>query len=237
MKNHDHLSPAEHDHTHKSHESSLSDELACHLPYAAFSLALAFIILSFMHFASLTSDHTSETWRKGYHVLFHSFHYLHLIFAVTGTLVTYFRFARNIFIGIIISLIFPAIFCSLSDVALPTLASDLLGVPMKMHICFFQLKDLLNLLPFMIMGLITGLALRRHHESALMFLSLGSHFIHILISSMAAVFYVVSYGFSAWPKSMGLLYFLLVIAVVIPCTLSDIVIPMYCARYKRKKKL
>jgi hypothetical protein len=236
MKSHEHSSE-HHDHTHKSHESSLRDELACHLPYAAFSLAVGFVIISFMHFIALLSDAHSTIWHKGYHVLFHSFHYLHLIFAVTGTLVTYFRFARSLITGIIISLIFPAIFCTLSDVALPSLASNILGVSMQLHICFFKIHDLLNLLPFMIMGLITGLALRRHSESALMFLSLGSHFVHILISSLAAIFYVVSNGFYAWPKSMGLLFFLLVLAVVIPCTLSDIVIPMYFARYQRKKNL
>jgi hypothetical protein len=237
MKTHKNTQHHDDDHTHKSHESSLFDELTCHLPYAAFSIALGFVMLSFMHFSSLGTLKDAVLIKKGYHVLFHSFHYLHLIFAVTGTLVTYFRFARNMALGIIISLIFPAIFCTLSDVALPSLASDLLGVTMKMHICFFKWNDFLNLSPFMIMGILVGLALKRHHESALVFLSLGSHFIHILISSLAALCYVVSHGFIAWPKSMGLLFFLLVLAVVIPCTISDIVIPMYFARFGRKNKI
>lgn len=223
------------DHTHKSHESSLYDELGCHLPYAAFSLALGFVILSFMHLFGLNFGNQALL-QKGYHVLFHSFHYLHLVFAVTGTFVTFFRFSNNVLMGCIISLVSPAIFCTLSDVALPTLAGNILGVHMSMHICFFKLQDFINLMPFMIVGLISGLALRKHHEASLGFFSLGSHFIHILISSLAALFYMVSFGFMAWPKSMGLLFFLLVIAVVVPCTISDIVVPMYFARSKISKK-
>lgn len=90
----------------------------------------------------------------------------------------------------------------------------------------------MNVLPFMLIGLVTALALRRHHAKSLSMVSLGSHFIHILISSLAALFYIVSYGFNDWSSMMGILYFFLVIAVVIPCTLSDVVVPLYFARYK-----
>lgn len=170
--------------------------------------------------------------RKNYHILFHSFHYLHLVFAVTGTFVTFSRFSKNTFRGIIVSLIAPAIFCTLSDVALPSLAGDLLGVSMKMHVCFIHWHDTLNLIPFMIVGIINGLLLRKHSETSLSLFSLGSHFVHILISSLAALFYMVSFGFEAWYDSMGILFFFLVIAVVLPCTISDIVVPLYFARYK-----
>ena len=221
------------DHAHASHETSLRDELACHFPYAAFSVAIGFVVLSFMYFWGLSISDPHRL-RKGYHVLFHSFHYLHLVFATTGTFVTFSRFSNNIVRGIIVSLISPAIFCTLSDIALPALAANLLGVSMDVHICFFEWCDTLNILPFMIIGIISGLALRRHHEASLGFFSLGSHFVHILISSLAALFYIVSFGFDRWHHSMGFLFFFLVIAVVIPCTISDIVIPMYFARLKKK---
>ncbi|MFA6065765.1 MAG: hypothetical protein WC707_01130 [Candidatus Babeliaceae bacterium] len=220
------------DHNHSSHEASLYDELTCHLPYAAFSVAIGFIVLSLLHFMSMNL--AQAQLHKGYHILFHAFHYLHIMFAVTGTLVTFLRFSNHLTRGIIVSLISPAVFCTLSDVALPALAGNILGVHMDMHICFFKLHDFMNVLPFMLVGLITALSLSRHHVRSLNFISLGSHFIHILISSLASLFYVVSYGFSGWPKVMGILYFFLVIAVVIPCTFSDVVVPLYFARKKNK---
>lgn len=226
--NHDHSG-----HTHSNHAASLRQELMCHFPYAAFSLALGFIVLSLIHLLTGTGYNDSRQLTESYHILFHSFHYLHLIFAVTGTSIMFFRYSKNVIGGILVSLLAPAIFCTLSDVALPALAGNLLGVHMPVHICFTNLPDLINLLPFMIVGLLNGWMIRQHSESSMGFISLASHFVHILISSLAALFYMVSYGFTYWHDMMGILLVFLLIAVVIPCTLSDIVVPMYFARRKK----
>lgn len=219
-------------HTHASHEYDLWAELLCHLPYASFSLGIGFVLLSMMHFIGLTFTN-EQRLLGGYHLLFHSFHYLHILYASMGTLVTFSRFSRSIGKGILLSIISPTIFCTLSDVMLPALAGELLGVPMRIHICFFH--ELHNVIPLMIIGVVTGLALRQHHETWLGFFSLGSHFVHILISALASLLYVVSYGFDQWFHFMGLLYVLLVVAVVVPCTISDVVVPIYFAAIKGKK--
>lgn len=218
------------EHSHHSHEYSITQELSCHLPYATFSVAICFVILSFMYFISLGFLVEEDLLRGGYHMLFHSFHYLHLIFATTGTFVAFSRFSRKILLCIVVSLISPAIFCTLSDIALPALAGYLLGLEMGVHICFFSLHDFMNVMPFMLVGLITGYTISRHYEAMLSFVSLSSHFVHILISSLAATFYTASYGFDAWHSYMGILFLLLVIAVVVPCTISDVVIPIYFSR-------
>jgi hypothetical protein len=231
-RNHNHNHNHNHSHSHQSHESSILSEISCHLPWATFSIAFGFILLSILHFVGLGSSRPS-TLSHGYHILFHAFHYLHIVYAVVGTMVTFSRFSSAIVRGVVLSVLSPSFFCTLSDVALPTLAGNLLGVKMDMHICF--ISELHNIIPLLIMGLITGLVLRAHHESLLSFFSLGSHFFHILISSLASLFYMVSYGFDKWHQSMGLLFFFLVIAVVVPCTLSDVVVPWYFARRKYEK--
>jgi hypothetical protein len=234
---HNHQSEHSHSkHTHGDHIGSLRQELMCHFPYAAFSLALGFTILSLIHLLTGTGYHNGVELKHSYHILFHSFHYLHLIFAVTGTCIMFFRFSKNVLAGILVSLIAPAIFCTLSDVALPALAGNILGVKMPVHICFTNFADLINLLPFMGVGLLNGWMIRQHGESSLGFISLASHFIHILISSLAALFYMISFGFTQWHNMMGILLIFLLVAVVIPCTLSDIVVPMYFARRKAKRK-
>lgn len=224
-----------HEHSHQEHEVVLSQELACHLPYATFSVAISFIFLSVIHFFSLGFSIPQYMVRGGYHILFHAFHYLHLIFAIAGTFVAFSRFSHKMARGIIVSLISPAIFCTLSDVALPSIAGQILGVNMGMHICFFSWHDLLNVIPFMFVGLVTGFAISRHHSSTLGFISLASHFIHILISSLAATFYTVSFGFDDWNSVMGLLFILLMISVVIPCTISDVIVPLYFSRNRSTK--
>ena len=191
--------------------------------------------MSILHFFSLGFSISQHNVRGGYHLLFHAFHYLHLIFAISGTFVAFSRFSSNIWRGVLVSLFFPAIFCTLSDIALPAIAGKMLGVNMGVHICFFSIPDLMNVIPFMFVGLVTGYAISKHHSSDLGFISLASHFVHILISSLAATFYTVSYGFDEWNTLMGLLFLLLVIAVVIPCTVSDVVVPLYFSRHKSKR--
>jgi hypothetical protein len=215
------------------HSHSVWEEFVCHVPYAGFSLALGFAFLSIIYFIGLGFAHPDLATR-GYHVMFHSFHYLHVIVAVAGCAITFFRFSRNVLLGVVVSLVAPTFFCILSDIMLPTLAGRILGVPMDMHICFFCPHDAMNLFAFMIVGLLCGVALLQHKESLKTF-SLTSHFLHILVSSMASIFYIVANGFDTWYESMGILFVFLFIAVIIPCTLSDVVVPLYFARGSRRK--
>lgn len=225
--------PCSHDehHSHESHETSLLNELACHWPWATFSIAFGFILLSIISFLGLGIDSYAKI--GGYNVLFHSCHYLHIVYAVVGTMVAFARFSSALPRALAFSIVIPSVFCTLSDIALPTLAGNILGVKMHMHICFFS--ELHNIIPLLLVGLFTGYLLRLHHESMLGFFSIGSHFIHILISSLASIFYMVSYGFEQWHQHMGLLFLFLIIAVVIPCTLSDLVIPWYFSQKKYEK--
>lgn len=220
------------DHHHDAHETSLIAELTCHLPFAAFSVALCFVAIALLQFFVTAGGSQVSGLKHAYKALFHVLHYLHIMFAVAGTLVSYSRFSGRLSGGFGLALISPAFFCTLSDVALPSLASKILGVSIKMHVCFFHWHDFVNLVPFMIMGLVSGIALARHHELSRGFFTLGYHFFHIMLSALASLVYVVSYGFTDWSHSVGLLYFLLVLAVVVPCTISDLVVPFYFARYK-----
>lgn len=221
------------DHGHDHHNHGLKAEFLHHFPYAVFSVALGMVILSlldYVSYSSLPSKLTSSC--NGYHMLFHSFHFLHILFAATGTVITYSRFAKNpsLWKVLLVGSISPMIFCILSDVVLPYLSGRILGVDMEFHICFH--RELRNVLPFLIMGILNGLILRTHHTAMLRMFSLGSHFTHILISSLASLFYMVSHGFTDWYGQMGYVFLFLVGAIIIPCTLSDVIVPMYLAGKK-----
>lgn len=213
-----------HDH---AEEHTLMGELSCHLPHAIFSVAFALSVLSFVSYFSLNTIDMPITCR-GAHMLFHSFHFMHIAFAATGTVITFRRFSRNILRCLIVGVLSPAIFCTLSDVVLPYLGGKLLGVDMHFHFCFAS--ELINVVPFLMVGIINGFAMSSHHEGRQGLYSHFSHAIHILISSLASTFYLVSHGFTAWYLYIGTVFLFLVIAVVVPCTLSDVVVPMAFAR-------
>lgn len=221
---------------------SIWDEVICHVPFTCFALSIAFALLGIMHFFGLASMADDSVLSCGYGILFHLFHYLHILIAVAGSVATYFRFVslktgavRKLILGVVVALIAPTVFCVCSDILLPSLAGRLLGMQVCMHVCFLHPHDALNLGAFMFMGLLSGLAMLARGESLRIF-SFFSHFGHILASSLAAVFYLAAHECNFWFSSMGILLFFLFFAVVIPCTMSDIVVPMYCAHRSGEQK-
>jgi hypothetical protein len=215
----------EHEDECGKHDHTFYEELIHHLPYAIFSVAVGIVILSFLSaFQSITPS--------GYYLLFHSFHFLHILFAATGTIITFSRFSRNTTMALIVGIISPTFFCIFSDILMPYAVGRLLGVTMELHICFHH--EIHNILPFLAAGVINGMLLRHHQSSMLRLFSIGSHFVHILISSLAALFYLVSHGFSSWHSQMGYIMLVMAVAIIVPCTLSDIVVPMYFAGIKKK---
>ena len=210
------------------HGSSMTGELIEHFPYAVFSVALGLIGAALMQYFSFGA--TAYTVKNGSFILFHAFHYLHIVFAATGSMITFFRFSKNIIKGVVVATISTLFFCVLSDILLPYLAGYALGAHMNLHICFNELN---NVLPFLVIGLFNGWVLNQHSKDSQTYYSVWSHFAHIFVSSIASLLYMISNGFDQWSQQMGPIFFMLILAVVIPCTFSDVVVPMFFA--KRKK--
>lgn len=219
-------------HTYHGHSHSFMEEITHHLPYAIFSVAFGLAILSFLVYSSFMAGATDYVVCRGSNVLFHSFHFMHIVFAATGTLITFFRFSTNILKGFIVGCLSSAFFCTLSDVIFPYIGGTLMGVHMHFHLCFAT--ELHNILPFLCVGLLNGFLMSRQHASKQVMFSLFSHFVHILISSFASIFYLISQGCTNWYTNIGIVFLFLVIGVVVPCTLSDVVVPMAFARNQKK---
>lgn len=220
-----------HNHYH-DHEHNLKSELLHHLPYAIFSVAFSLIILSFVTLVFSSMPEVVVAVR-GASILFHSFHFMHIVFAATGAIITYQRFSNSMINGIFLGIWSPALFCTLSDSILPYIGGKMLGVDMCFHLCFWS--ELANVLPFLFVGIINGFVLSKHNQESQKVYSIFSHFIHIFVSSLASTFYLVSHGFMDWYKDIGFVFLFMIFAVVIPCTLSDVVVPMAYARFTKKK--
>lgn len=216
----------------EAHEHTIASELTHHFPYAVFSVLMGLATLSFISFLSMANLNDQAT-AKGAHLLFHSFHFMHIVFAATGTLITYFRFSKSIIKGLLIGAATATVFCTLSDSILPYIGGRMLGVPMHFHLCFITELD--KIMPFLLVGLLNGYIMSRHNQSKQSFYSKFSHFTHILVSSFASIFFLVSHGFVNWSANIGYVFLFLIIAVVGPCTFSDVVVPMYFAKADKKK--
>lgn len=214
------------------HSHTLKDELFFHLPYAVFAVAFSLIVLSFFDFLSIGKSAQQLAvvrWQ-----MFHNLHFMHIAFASVGTLLTFFKYSRSIAKGALIGIVSPSIFCVLSDVVFPWLGGKLLGVDMPLHICFWH--EMGNIIPFLIIGFITGFILssqrylgESQHSDCADF-GVWSHSAHIFISSLASSFYFVANGFTNWADSIGAVFLVLIGAVLIPCTLSDVIVPAFYAQ-------
>ena len=216
-------------------------ELFHHLPFGTLAVALSLMILTIIHVSGIGyavpsfAAHAGCCCQEnnGMNVLFHSFHFIHILFAVSGAMMTFYRYSNRIILGMIIGVISSSVFCTLSDVLLPYLAGALLGMDMELHICFFS--ELSNILPFLLIGALNGLIMYHVRDFKTESNSLNLHFFHTMISALASSFYAVGHGFSDFYSYLGLFFLLILGAVVLPCTIADVVVPIFCARMVNKK--
>ena len=200
----------------------LKVELREHLPYTIFSVAVAMGALGLLTaaFRALDADGMAEA-NEG---LFHVFHPLHILFSATATTAMFRRHERKPFKAALIGLTGAIGICSISDILIPYAAGLLLGVNMRLHVCLVAGPGLV--LPFAATGIVAGLVVSPRTHRGTIF----SHSAHVMISAMASILYLVSFGMTDWFRAAGLVFVYMVLAVVIPCCSSDIVFPLLLTR-------
>jgi hypothetical protein len=79
-------------------------------------------------------------------------------------------------------------------------------------------------IPFAVFGVILGLT------STEVFLNrnstIFSHSAHVFVSTIASILYLTSYGFLDWMENMFIVFIIVVLAVLIPCCTSDVILPL-----------
>jgi len=195
-------------------------ELAHHLPFSIMSVAFGLVLAGLLHFitrAAGTAD-PSEYFRE----LFHLFHPLHILFSATATTAMFWQNERNLFKAAAVGVAGSIGICGISDVIIPYVAGLMLGTRMHLHICIIEHPYMI--LPFLFLGLMMGfLRPGRLEKRGGVVLS---HSLHVFISAAASVMYLVSYGMSNWLYHVGAVMIFMVLAVIIPCCMSDIVFPL-----------
>lgn len=187
--------------------STKISEFLAHLPITLVATFLAYFSLK-----KLTSD---PNYIPNFQRYFHIFVYLHFLMSAATTTAIYFKHTNKILRSLIIGITGSAIMCSVADILLPYTASFLAGYKIKFHFCIFE--DVASI--FIILGAFAGFLLFRFF----LFITYITHPVHILASTLAAYFYLVSFGkFAVTPTTMIIVIF----STLIPCTFSDFVYPM-----------
>lgn len=166
--------------------------------------------------------------------LFEGFFIGHLFFASLTPAALFSIYRRTLWTGILLAVVSSALTCTLSDIVFPYLGGTILNYGMVFHVCIIEEPVLAW--SFIISGAFIGYFLSQYIRK----LSTYTHSAHILLSSLAAGLYLISYGVNV--LSLKALFFIpiLIISVLIPCVMNDIGVPSlivsFSAKSEAKKK-
>lgn len=189
----------------------IAKELLHHLPYSAVGVAAALgILLGFEKMG----------WGGKALLQFHSMHGLHIFLGSLVASALYWEYEKKIFKVLLVGFVIPIFTCTLSDIVVPYFGGVLFGKAATLHVDAIEE-------PFVVYGaglagFILGILFLRWVKKGTEF----AHLAHVLISSLASLLYLVSFTPILWRYSTFLAFIITLIAVWLPCCLSDIVFPL-----------
>lgn len=207
-----------------SHDHSIKKEFLCHIPAAISILSVSIILVLFLD--SIISLLTNNKNLLIYHDLFHIMHYMHVMCASFVGYISYLIFNQNrYFIGGLISFFSSMIFCTISDIVMPSIGSFFLANKISIHLCFLSLNDSINVSIFALLGIICAYSLLKGEYNKIAETVKLSHRGHIFFGCMAGLFYILFNNNILWMQMSGIIMIILFLSIVLPCTISDIIIP------------
>lgn len=197
-------------------------ELIHHTPYSIFGVTLALMAMGVLNYFGHLLQAEGELTHASAE-LFHVFHAVHVLISAVATTAMFLKHDnRNIFKAFVIGLIGSVTICGVSDIFVPYVGGMILGTEMHWHICL--LEEPMLVVPFALVGSLAGLAVTKAFEKSTQY----SHGMHVFISSVASLLYLIAFGLTDWVHVLGGVFMVTVVAVMFPCCLSDIVFPMLC---------
>lgn len=154
---------------------------------------------------------------------FHVFHFAHIFFAAATSFLAFVNLSGSLWVAVCFGATLPVFVCTLSDVFLPYIGGTLLSVSMDLHLCL--LCNLQAMIYLIISGLLLGFFILKIQSKFFLDFHLIVHFCHSFVSAIASLVYTVGFGFFDWKASLLPVFFLLLLAVILPCVLSDLLIP------------
>ncbi len=190
-------------------------ELKEHLPFTAFATFIAIFVVVIGYLISKTAfiSYTSS--------LFYIFHSTHIFFSSIISSSIFYKYKKNIFLAILVGFLISIIIGSLSDIIFPYLGGFIFGLEISFHLPIFEIP-----LSIILVSL-SGSSL------AILGFTKIPHFLHVFLSIFASLLYLLTFSISITYLALILIFIIVFISVIIPCCLSDIIIPLIFV--KRRK--
>ncbi len=189
------------------------EELKEHTPFTALAVLVAILIVFFIYY--ILRREIGED-------VFHIFHFLHIIVSAMATGALYYKYKPSFINAFFVGISGAIIIGSLSDVVFPYLGGIFLDVHLHFHLPLVE-ETFLTLF-FASLGSIAGIALK---------ITKTPHFAHVLLSVFASLFYLLAFSSDFILAHALISFFIVFVAVIVPCCLSDIVFPLIFIKKRR----
>lgn len=191
-------------------------ELIHHLPYSAVGVGAALgLLLAFE--------------RTGFRVgspefFFHTMHPIHILISAAVATAMLWKYDRHFLKAVCIAFFSSLPICTISDIIIPYLGGRFLHTPVIFHLCIVEEPWLV--LPACFLGIVLGMIFLKWVER----LTEIGHLSHVLVSSLASMLYLISFDITLWSTSISIVFAIALVAVWLPCCLSDIIFPLIFAK-------
>jgi hypothetical protein len=187
-------------------------ELKKHIPFTALATLIAIFITIFIIYW-VKKDISQE--------FFHVLHPLHVLASAIVTSGIFYKYKKSFVQAVIIGVLGAIIIGSISDIIFPYIGGLIFNLNIEFHLPIIEMTTII--LFTAIIGSILGISLK---------ITRFPHLIHVLLSVFASLFYLLAFS-----QSFEIIYFIgaffvVFIAVIIPCCLSDIIFPFFFLRKK-----
>jgi len=179
----------------------LTHELKHHIPFTALATIIAIIVVIF------TQKQVSKN-------LFNILHPLHIIASAIVTTAIFYKYKKNYLQAILVGITGAILIGSLSDIIFPWLGGNLLNLNTIFHLPLIE--EPLVILVSALIGSFLGLATK---------LTRMPHFLHVFLSVFASLFYLIAFSTTLSTLYLIGAFFIVIVAVIIPCCISDIIFP------------
>ena len=190
----------------------ISREIIRHIPFTALSSFLGILIAIFL----LQKFQSPSEW-------FEIMHPLHILASAIISSAIYYKYKSKFFRALVIGSAVSLLVGTLSDVCLPYISGKILGLSLHFHLPL--LHEPLLILLSALAGSTIGITLK---------LTKLPHFIHVFLSVFASSFYILSAVTDISIMIFLTLVLIVSLVVIVPCCVSDIVLPLLCLSSKKR---
>lgn len=190
-------------------------ELEEHIPFTGSAALIAVLIVAIIFY--INQNVLLEMSKS-----FETFHGLHIFASAIVSTGIFYKYKKKIFSAIFVGVVSSILIGSLSDVILPYFGSLILGLKPEFYLPIAE--DFLPIFSAGLLGCFLGIITG---------LTKFPHFLHIFLSTVASLFYIIQYSTFTLVSFIGI-FFVLFIAVIVPCCTSDIVLPILFLGEKHK---